>query len=178
MDKQEIVKKLKENHQNFIHLIESLNKEDFEKVVEGKWTPGQQAEHIFKSVNPVVLALKLPMFMLKLFFSTNNRNSKSFDELVMKYNQKLLLGGKATNRFIPKKITYDQKEIIIGKLKNTIEKLCTLTLKLDEKQLDTYLLPHPLLGKLTLREMLFFTIYHVTHHQKSVMNILNTKLSL
>ncbi len=176
MDKQEIVKKLKENHQNFIHLIESLNKEDFEKVVEGKWTPGQQAEHIFKSVNPVVLALKLPMFMLKLFFSTNNRNSKSFDELVMKYNQKLSLGGKATNRFIPKKITYDQKDIIIGKLKNTIEKLCALTLELDEKQLDTYLLPHPLLGKLTLREMLFFTIYHVTHHQESIQNIIKTKL--
>lgn len=25
--------------------------------------------------------------------------------------------------------------------------------------------PHPLLGKLTLREMMFFTIYHVQHHE-------------
>jgi hypothetical protein len=25
-------------------------------------------------------------------------------------------------------------------------------------------LPHPLLGKLTVREMLFFTLYHQRHH--------------
>jgi hypothetical protein len=31
-------------------------------------------------------------------------------------------------------------------------------------------LPHPLLGKLTLREMIYFTIYHVQHHHKLVQN--------
>ncbi len=176
MNKEKIVAQLQENHQNFIELIKSLNKEDFEKNVDDKWTTGQQAEHIFKSVNPVVLALKLPMFVLKLFFSTNNRKSKSYDELVNKYNQKLSSGGKATKRFIPKKITFDQKEIIIGKLKNTTDKLCALALKLDENDLDIYVLPHPLLGKLTLREMLFFTIHHVKHHQKSIQHILITKI--
>ena len=35
----------------------------------------------------------------------------------------------------------------------------------SEKDLDNYILPHPLLGKLTIREMLFFTIYHVQHHE-------------
>ncbi len=175
MNKQEIVQHLKVNHQNLIQLIESLNKEDFEKLVDDKWTPGQQAEHIFKSVNPVVLALKLPKFLLKLFFSTNNRKSKTYDELVSKYNQKLAIGGKATKRFIPKNIPFEHKEILIGKIKNTVERLCTLTLKLDEKDLDIYVLPHPLLGKLTLREMLFFTIHHVTHHQQSIQNILETK---
>jgi len=35
---------------------------------------------------------------------------------------------------------------------------------MDEDDLDRVMLPHPLLGKLTLREMLFFTIYHVEHH--------------
>ena len=172
MNKQEIVQHLQNNHQNFIQIIESLNKENFEKVVGEKWTPGQQAEHIFKSVNPVVLALKLPMFLLKLVFSTNNRKSKNYEELVNKYNQKLALGGKATKRFIPKFVPFEQKEIIIGKIKNTVEKLCFLTLKLDEKDLDIYLLPHPLLGKITLREMLFFTIHHVNHHQQSIKNIL------
>ena len=35
-----------------------------------------------------------------------------------------------------------------------------------KKQLDHYLLPHPLLGKITLREMLFFSAYHIQHHTK------------
>jgi hypothetical protein len=29
-------------------------------------------------------------------------------------------------------------------------------------------LPHPLLGKLTLREMLYFTAYHADHHRHSI----------
>jgi hypothetical protein len=37
-----------------------------------------------------------------------------------------------------------------------------------EADLDRYLLPHPLLGKLTLREMLHFTLYHNYHHVQSV----------
>jgi hypothetical protein len=34
----------------------------------------------------------------------------------------------------------------------------------SERDLDRILLPHPLLGKLTTREMLFFTLYHDRHH--------------
>jgi len=34
----------------------------------------------------------------------------------------------------------------------------------NEANLDKYIIPHPLLGKLTLREMLFFTIHHNEHH--------------
>jgi len=36
--------------------------------------------------------------------------------------------------------------------------------KWNESDLDVYLLPHPLIGKLTIREMLFFTIYHNLRH--------------
>ncbi len=40
----------------------------------------------------------------------------------------------------------------------------------SEAQLDALILPHPLLGKLTLREMLYFTIYHVQHHEKQALH--------
>ena len=33
-----------------------------------------------------------------------------------------------------------------------------------EEDLDRYLAPHPLLGKITLRELAYFTIYHTHHH--------------
>ncbi len=38
----------------------------------------------------------------------------------------------------------------------------------SEAALDRYRLPHPLLGKLTVREMLFFTLYHNAHHLDQV----------
>ena len=38
------------------------------------------------------------------------------------------------------------------------------TSQISEHKLDRCILPHPLLGKLTLREMIYFTIYHMEHH--------------
>lgn len=42
----------------------------------------------------------------------------------------------------------------------------------SDPQLDQYLAPHPLLGKLTLRELGYFTIYHTEHH----LNIIKERL--
>ena len=41
---------------------------------------------------------------------------------------------------------------------------------IPEKELDQYMLPHPILGKVTYREMLYFTMYHVNHHYSLVKN--------
>jgi molybdopterin synthase catalytic subunit len=49
---------------------------------------------------------------------------------------------------------------------NVVKKLNKVAQKCSEKDLDYYVIPHPLIGKLTLREMLFFCIYHVQHHHK------------
>ncbi len=38
----------------------------------------------------------------------------------------------------------------------------------SETSLDRYRLPHPLLGRLTVREMLFFTLGHGLHHARNV----------
>ena len=38
----------------------------------------------------------------------------------------------------------------------------------DEAALDRGQLPHPLLGPLTIREMLAFTVYHTEHHLRRV----------
>jgi len=46
----------------------------------------------------------------------------------------------------------------------------------SEEDLDKLILPHPLLGKLTLREMMYFTIYHVQHHQRIVERNLAAKV--
>ena len=59
------------------------------------------------------------------------------------------------------------------KLSALINKLNKKIDSFDEKDLDRYILPHPLLGKLTIREMLFFTVYHVQHHQSLTLKTVN-----
>jgi hypothetical protein len=40
--------------------------------------------------------------------------------------------------------------------------------KWKDPQLDKYIAPHPLLGKITLRELGYFTIHHMYHHLESI----------
>jgi hypothetical protein len=88
--------------------------------------------------------------------------------LVARYQEKLAGGGRAAGAFVPPSLAADAREALSQALLHEVEALCSRLERMDEKQLDAYLLPHPLLGKLTLREMLYFTIYHVEHHQRIV----------
>ncbi len=164
MTQQELIDKLKENHTAFTDYINSLTIEEFMLSRNEKWTAGQQLDHIRISVKPVTQALAMPKMGLRAMFGKANRPSKSYDELVAKYKLKLQEGGVATSRFLPEEVSFDQKEQLIKSVNDIVNKLCKQLFDYSEKDLDELILPHPLLGKLTLREMMYFTMYHVTHH--------------
>ena len=168
MTKEVIIKKLLSNHQEFVELIFSLTENEFSYSPNGKWTAGQHFEHIYLSVSPLTKALRMPGLLLKLIFGKANRPSKDYDALVKKYHDKLEKGGAASGRFIPKQIAFDDREKLQQKLLRTVKKLCKAVDGYTEQELDQYILPHPLLGKLTIREMLYFTMYHVEHHKKLI----------
>lgn len=170
MDKQAISTQLMKNHKAFVATIEGLSDEDFLRKPGPKWTAGQQLEHIIKSVKPVDMAHGLPHFVLKMKFGLSNRPSKSYDDLVKKYRKAL---DDKSDYVVPKEFAPD--EMPIKYKKRNLDRLLKLVTKLNgrinritEAELDTYILPHPLMGKLTLREMLYFTIYHVQHHEKQI----------
>ena len=172
MIKQEIIRQLETNHNEFIDLLLSLNENDFLLSVNNKWTAGQQFKHIYLSVYPLAIGLKLPVIFFKLFFGEANRPSKTYDGLVGKYYDKLQKGGLASGRFVPKPIVFEQRKDLERKLSGSVKQLCKNVGGFTEAQLDTYILPHPLLGKLTVREMLYFTIYHVEHHKDLILQSL------
>jgi hypothetical protein len=164
MTKPEIKIHLIESHQNFINYIDKLTETDFLFSLNGKWTAGQQMDHIFLSVQILSRALRLPKFFLSYKFGKSNRPTRDYDTVVKKYRDKLQAGGLAPSLFIPPAIPFKQKAQLQAKLKAKVQTLCNQLDKFDEEQLDIYILPHPLLGKLPLREMMYFTIYHVQHH--------------
>ena len=177
MNKGEILHELYFSHARFITQITVLPDSDYLRSVNGKWTPGQQLDHIIKSVSPVNLAFGLPGFLMRLVFGKANRKSKTYEEIVEKYHTKLATGYKASAPFIPKSIGLQNRERLPKKLRMLIYSLMSRTDSFSEKQLDTYILPHPLLGKITLREMLYFTMYHAEHHQKQVLQNLISQQS-
>lgn len=169
MTKQEIIQKLISNHANFIVFIDTLSTIDFEFSKEEKWSAGQQLDHIYKSVNPLVLGFLLPKFFIGYWFGKANRPSKGYDTLVNKYLVKIKEGGKASGRFVPPVVKFTEKEKLKSTLKIAVAKLASRVDSFSEKQLDELILPHPLLGKVTVREMLYFTIYHVEHHKSIIL---------
>lgn len=165
MQKQALKDTLMDNHQVFINYIQSLPSDAFVQSNYGKWTPGQQLEHILLSIKPLRQILTVPKFVLSLIWGKANRESKTYENLIDKYHSKLQQGGRAAARFVPRQVSFDQKEKIAQSIGNEVKWLNEKLDKFTEAELDRYILPHPLLGKLTIREMMYFTIYHVLHHK-------------
>jgi DinB superfamily len=163
-DKKFIEQLLRTNAEEMISFVNKQTASQFVESPNGKWSVGQNLDHLNKSLSPVNLALSLPGLVLTLLFGKPNRKPRTYPELVERYHQKLAAGGKASGRFIPPKIMWEQKERLISKFSKETESMNRLMNQWTEEQLDNYLLPHPLLGKLTLREMLFFSGYHIQHH--------------
>jgi DinB superfamily len=167
MQKKELKSLLLLQHSNYIKSIQSLHNDQLLTANPGKWNAIQLLDHIVRSVSPVSTAFGLPAFLLRLIFGTANRKSRSYEELIARYHDKLKAGGRASGRFVPPPKT-DSVEKLSTDLTKIVQGLVKRIDRFTEAQLDQLLLPHPLLGKLTLREMLYFTIYHVQHHEKQL----------
>ncbi len=166
MMKAEIQRSLVGNYAALTSLLRSIPPQQVHAAAPGKWSPAQQAEHLVKSVHPVTLAFSLPKFVLPLIFGRANRQSRTYDDLIAKYKAKLAAGGTASKPFVPG--IPENPAAVYAELEKTVASLCNRMENFSEEQLDTLILPHPLLGKLTLREMLYFTAYHARHHQQLI----------
>ncbi|QQS28392.1 MAG: DinB family protein [Sphingobacteriales bacterium] len=162
--KPEIQQALTEAFTRFSNYMVHLSDEHFVATATGKWNAGQHLEHLIKSIKPINRALQLPRLVLRTMFGKSGRESKTYSHVVEIYTKALAEGGVSTSEYLPKRITKDDKEKLLQSYQKQLDLIKDNLATVTEKELDSILLPHPLLGKLTLREILFFTIYHTQHH--------------
>lgn len=132
------------------------------------WSPADNVRHLSKSIRPVAMALKLPRLILRLRFGRPNAASRSYTRLRDDYHQRLAAGGKA-GRYAPSPLQPEgdaeaTRDRILAQHAEAVAALTQAIARWPEAKLDGCQLPHPLLGQLTVREMLFFTLYHNQHH--------------
>jgi len=166
MEKSEIQRRLSENHDAFAAFIKGLSEIVANNALPGKWTPVRQLDHIVKSVAPVALAFAFPKILLRLTFVKGAQSYSTYDDLVNAYKARLAAGAKAARRFVPD--TSNDRSRLLQNLEHLVQTLNKRIERFSEDELDQHQLPHPILGKITLREMLYFTIYHVEHHHLQV----------
>jgi DinB superfamily len=165
--KEDILKGIEQNYSLFLEAISSFSEQKFAQIPpDGKWSVGQHLDHLIRSTKPLNMVLDFPIILR--IFGKANRPSRSFDELVAKYQGVLEAGGVATGRYIPAIILGEQKKKMMSELEKQKLKLKKNIDSWSESLLDRVVIPHPLIGKLTAREMMFFTIYHTSHHLKII----------
>lgn len=141
-----------------------------------KWSVAENIRHMVISTNMTTLAYRLPKFIVKWIGGTPNRQSRSYEELKEKYYKKLSEGGRASGRFVPKpiEVNYGKRKLVDSWNASTAKYLSSLTANRTEEDLDNYLARHPLLGRITLRELCYFTIFHTEHHLKTIRELTQT----
>jgi len=162
--KQEIISAFRNTSSALHDYIKTQSTDLFEISPGNKWSAGQHLDHMIRSVKPLNLAYRLPSFVLRIAFGKPNRQTRNYEALVERYKTKLSKGAVATGAFVPPLVKLSGKTKLLNEFTRQNNKLCNVLQKYNEANLDRYLLPHPLLGKITLREMMFFTVYHNEHH--------------
>lgn len=175
--KEELLQTFGRVNKDVADFFSSIPTEKFYLHPQDVWSVRENLDHLNKAVSPLITALSLPKIVPSLLFGKAKKPSRRFEEIRLTYQSVLKDGGKAGGRFLPDKNetpkdAENEKQKLLRKWKKTSDKLISVLKKWSEKDLDTYTLPHPLLGKLTVREMLFFTLYHNTHHVTNVRKLL------
>lgn len=135
------------------------------------WSIAEEFDHVIKSASAVTSAMKVSPFILKWKFGKPNRTIRSYDEILAKYTN--ALASVKGNAVAPSPFqseegkTFDQVDML-NHWENTLKKFDQRVNKWSDKNIDNVLLPHPLLGKMMVRELLYFTHLHTEHHRKNL----------
>jgi hypothetical protein len=146
------------------NFVRSQPNEHFGVSVQEKWSHGQQLDHLIRAAKPLILAFRLPKIAPRLLYGKPNRPSRTYTEFVAKYHAALAKGGRASSAFIPPVVENGAKSDLLTEYADVHIRFAGALKGWSEAALDGYLLPHPLLGKCTIREMIMFTVCHNHHH--------------
>lgn len=144
----------------------SIPAERFFAKPEKGWSIAENVKHLNKTTWPITLGLKLPAAVPAALFGKES-GSRSFAEIREAYYANVQNGFQAPLIYRPGSAgTGDRaaQEKMVRTFEKTIEDLISAFLKLETVVIDSVRMPHPALGKLTIREMLFSCLNHGIHH--------------
>jgi Protein of unknown function (DUF1569). len=176
MTNTEIVTKFNKTHEAFIQYIDSLSEAEFIYSHNNeKWNAGKQLNHIGMSLGALKKGMSMPKLALKMTFGTTKEPSKSYDEVVKKYTDRLKKPYTVEgSKFDPQPMAFVDKEAGIERFNSTMNKLVKAYQKFSDTDAEKYVLPHPLIGNLSMKEFMLFDIFHVQHHHKKAQEYLES----
>jgi len=169
--KADLIEQLGYVQHSLVETVQSASEEQFISGTLDSWSPANYLKHLILSIKPFAKALKLPTEQLETMFGRPDHLSRSYADLVALYKSRLANGVRAEdfNGVIP--ATYrmpegitDERQYLVETWNDSNNRLLEALKLWSEDDLDRFQLPHPAIEMLTLREMLFFTLFHNTMH--------------
>lgn len=159
-----ILRQIEADYQQFVRAVDGLSEEQFVRQVDGKWSTADVMQHLYLSARPVARLLAGPREVLMQWGKTN-APAKAYDTIAASYRNALGTGQKAPATMSPRPEDMQvAKDVIKERFVAVYQALIQAADVWSDNDLDTYQMPHPLLGKLSVREMLYFTSVHTQHH--------------
>ncbi len=173
--KEYLIKDLKEEFHKVIVWINEQNEDRFnQKTIPDKWTIAGHLYHLIKSTKAVSSGMAMPREKLRDLFGKRNQRERSYKEMLEKYNKILFENNPvAPNAFQAESERLFNRTSLIERFESELDDLIKVIGNWTEEDLGNYVMPHPVLGKCTLREFIYFSIFHTTHH----LNVLKEKYS-
>lgn len=162
MTKQELIKTFYDNHQEIIDFVNSLSNEQLTYSNNRTWTAAQQLHHVYLVILPFPKILPSKEYILEKFGKIN-RPTWDYDKVVENY---FITSRQSPQQYLPEHISPQQKIIITVDMQKVMQTIQELLNQYTDTELDTLVIPNPLLGNLTIRETFFLMSYHAKHHLK------------
>jgi len=166
--KDSILTAIEKTHAEVTTFFRSLPPESFyRRPFPNAWSYAENLDHLIRSIKPLTQALRLPKVALRLLFGSPKNPSRTFEEMKAAYVSRLDAGAVASGRYLP---VQDQlkdsssQSALLEKWNRASSRLVSALNTWGDAELDRHALPHPILGTITVREMLFFTIHHAMRH--------------
>ncbi|RYF75651.1 MAG: DinB family protein [Cytophagaceae bacterium] len=137
---------------------------EFATQPNGRWSVGDTTQHLFLSARPVLRLMAGPRDVLAQWGYAEGP-PRTYEAVLEMYREALREGVKAPTNLSPRvdDVPAD-KATILARLTDTYLALGDLVAGWSEEELDRYQIPHPVLGLLSVREMLYFVKIHTKHH--------------
>ncbi len=183
-NKQSLIKSTGQTYKDVRTTMANLPLDDLFDRTKNDWSPWDTLKHLVKCSKPLTIVLRFPKFVIAFKWGKSARPSRQYHEVRKSYQAAIARGGQA-GAFAPEFIevpgAQDDAERMRAQVLKSWDKvnknLLDVLEKWPEMYIDKYFLPHPILGKITIREMTMFTIYHNVHHLTKVKKLFAESLT-
>ncbi len=175
-NKPEIIAALQTQKLEISAFLESIPSQQFFDGSSERWSVAHHVQHVNSAISRVGQGLLNAGVLPKREPATASRD---FGTMHQTYLEILRNTPAETLRQLGSRVMLEEhrdldayKTQMILSFTSAIENFNTALEHFEEANLESLGMPHPIMGLLSSREMVFFIVYHNTHHQNGIQRLL------